>query len=246
MRVVTKTIWLPKEGNTDEEYEDAASPRDPVDVVADSFKCAVADGATETSFSGLWAQLLVAGYIDDLEMADLQKKWKESISGKQLSWYAEEKAQSGAFATLIGLSVQDGKNGNGGTWESEAIGDSCLMHVRGSEVLSAFPLTKSEEFNSSPYLLSSNEQNNEKVADKFVTVGGEWLPGDNFYLLTDAIARWAFKRQEEYADAAVWLSSMSDKDALAAFAEVQRHVVDSEMRPMMRNDDVTLMRISLE
>jgi hypothetical protein len=62
MHVVTEAFWLPKAGNTLEEYEDAFWPRKSMDRSLSMFRCAVADGATETSFSRVWAQTLVRAY----------------------------------------------------------------------------------------------------------------------------------------------------------------------------------------
>ena len=62
MRVHYAAYWLPKEGSREDEYEDAFAPAQAADDAPSEFLCAVADGATETSFSGLWAQLLVEAY----------------------------------------------------------------------------------------------------------------------------------------------------------------------------------------
>jgi hypothetical protein len=244
MKITCDTLWLPKKGNTDEEYEDAAAPVDSVKTETELFKCAVADGATETSFSGLWAKLLVDGFLSGADRNALRKQWQESVSGKKLPWYAEEKAESGAYAALVCLTLKDNKSG--GTWESEAIGDSCLIQIRQSEWLIKFPLTKSSEFNSSPALLSSNPEDGKDHGEKFVRCNGDWKHGDIFYLLSDAIARWTFKRQEEHGDAAFYLQGMKKKSDLVEFAKVQRELTDEETRPLMRNDDVTLMRVIVE
>jgi hypothetical protein len=245
MRIVTTTFWLPKKGNSNEEYEDAAFPVEPVECQTDKFRCAVADGATETSFSGLWAKLLVTGYVDQLERSHLKKLWMDSVETKQLAWYAEQKAESGAYAALVGLTITCAKKGKaGGTWESEAIGDSCLFLVRDGKLIESFPLSESEQFNSNPFLLSSN-LNDEETPEMFVTKSGAWQDGDSFYLLTDAIARWTCKREEEHGDAANWLAGLKEADQVAEFVDVQRGLMDSESRPLMRNDDVTLMRINV-
>jgi hypothetical protein len=245
MKVVCQTLWLPKRGNSEEEYEDAAAPAEPLSEDTDEFRCAVADGATETSFSRLWAQLLVDGFVANTDCEELKAKWHESIADKPLPWYAEQKAESGAYAALVGLTIKQVKR-SGGTWKAEAIGDSCLIHVRGSDVLERFPLKHSDEFNSTPALLSSNEDDGLEHDEEFTFIEGEWRKGDIFYLLSDAIARWVYKRQEDYSDAAFWLKSMKSQNDLKEFVDVQRELMDAESRPLMRNDDVTLMRVTLE
>lgn len=246
MRIVCRTLWLPKKGNTQEEYEDAASPLDDVEEESSTFKCAVADGATETSFSGFWAKLLADGYVSGANRDELKVRWQDSLETKELPWYAEQKAESGAFAALLGLSLQDGESGDSGTWEAEAVGDCCLFLVRDGNVIEKFPLNESEQFNSSPVLLSSNNDEAAAEAEKQVLKAtGEWKRGDVFYLMTDAIARWSYKRQEEYGDVSHWLKSMSSQKELEEFTEVQRTITDAENRPLMRNDDVTLMTLQI-
>ena len=55
MHITGTTLCLPKDGNTKAEYEDAAYPGNEINYYGELFRCAVADGATETSFSRLWA-----------------------------------------------------------------------------------------------------------------------------------------------------------------------------------------------
>src|SRR5712664_4061192 len=108
MHVVAQAFWLPKAGNTLEEYEDAYWPERPVDQKTDAFSFAVADGATETSFSDVWAKMLVRAYcqrqLSDKKLSKslprLQSTWLKLVSGKPLPWYAEEKLRSGAFSSL--------------------------------------------------------------------------------------------------------------------------------------------------
>src|SRR4051794_1946930 len=126
MLVTCTTLWLPKDGNAQEEYEDAAYPLSFSGTDREQeFRCAVADGATETSFSGLWANLLVRGYVDEEPLEESRKKWQEAIPTANQPWYVEEKAQAGAYSALVGLSVQAN-----GTWSSAAVGDSCLIQIR--------------------------------------------------------------------------------------------------------------------
>src|SRR5438270_10528537 len=98
MRIRAQSYWLPKEGNATEDYEDAAWPVR-MDRDARVFRCAVADGATETSFSGEWARLLVRAYTRgwlsgsgwDEGLATAQWAWREAVGDLPRAWYAEEK-----------------------------------------------------------------------------------------------------------------------------------------------------------
>ena len=170
MEIVAREFSLPKDGNSETENEDASA--------VDKSRFAVADGATETSFSGPWAKQLVRAFtkgrlsvpIAIKELEPLQRRWWQNIvyrtSGaeaepgtrarRSLPWYAEEKAKDGAFAAFIGLELSNENSGPGGenSWQATAVGDSCLIHVRGNEILEKFPVTDSASFNNHPNLLS--------------------------------------------------------------------------------------------
>lgn len=110
MRARVRTQWLPKRGNHPHEYEDAFRPTT-CDRDAVVLRCAVADGATETSFSGLWANQLVAAYCRgqlgprrwETTLERLQLRWKDAVDSRELPWYAEEKARAGAFSAIVGI-----------------------------------------------------------------------------------------------------------------------------------------------
>jgi len=63
MRLHARPYRLPKAGNSEAEYEDACLTRAPVDRVVRIFCVSIAEGATETSFSGLWAEMLVHAFV---------------------------------------------------------------------------------------------------------------------------------------------------------------------------------------
>src|SRR2546422_7087812 len=112
MHLFAQGFFLPKAGNSHEEYEDAFWPQERIDLHTPAFRCAVADGATETSFSGLWAQMLVRAYCKGelsrkrQDLSRLQRNWLKFVSGRPLPWYAEEKLRSGAFSSIVGLALK--------------------------------------------------------------------------------------------------------------------------------------------
>ncbi len=244
MKVLTKTFWLPKRGNSTDEYEDAAWPLEPTELECAEFKCAVSDGATEASFSARWAQLLVKGFSEQAELKDLSEKWSSEIKDLDLPWYAQEKAESGAFATLTCLKITDSGT-TGGTWWSKAIGDSCFLHIRNETLLDSFPMTDAESFNNSPVLLCSNLDRHEDTESMFCEKQGSWLNGDRFLLLTDAVAAWFFKKHDKSGDALKTLLAINDQDALLELVNQARDDHDEEGRPYMRNDDVTIVHVEV-
>ena len=109
LRVSTRAFHVHKRGGTEQEYEDAFYPDEFADEVG-AFRCAVADGASESAFADIWAQLLVRGFgTRKMRIADLQAHWQKTVGSKRLPWFLEKKARRGAFAAFVGLSIR----GNG-------------------------------------------------------------------------------------------------------------------------------------
>jgi len=251
MHILAEIFWLPKAGNSLEEYEDAYWPERQLDRDVQRFSFAVADGATETSFSGLWAKMLVRAYckghlgVKKLPqfLPRLRHTWFKELSTKSLPWYAEEKLRSGAFSSLLGLTVEAPRNGSrAARWQAVAIGDSCLFQVRGGDLITAFPLTHSGQFNSRPILLSSNSDSSNHSVENLIHAEGVWETEDAFYLMTDALACWFFETVERGEKPWKILRGLETSDQVAPFS-----VWITELRntKAIRNDDVTLFRINV-
>lgn len=248
MLLSARQYSAPKAGSTDEEYEDAYYPLDSVDGEKEFFSFAVADGATETSYSKVWAQLLVESYCHGQlaepnlaeEILNLQIKWNELVGSRPLPWYAEEKIREGAFSSLLGLTIKQEFNlpvAAEGTWEAIAIGDSCLFQVRDDELLSKFPLENSEQFNSRPALVSTNPIYNGNLEKYILSVEGDWKTGDEFYLLTDAIACWFLKKVEDGGKP--WKIKYKDPGRFV------NQINNLRKKGSLRNDDVTMIHVEL-
>ena len=109
MQVDSKGFHAPKQGNAEEEYEDAFFPESCVTREMTEFRCAVADGASESAFAGLWAQLLVRSFgRRRLRLARLRQLWQRMVKGRPLPWYLEKKINNGAHAAFVGLVIRDG------------------------------------------------------------------------------------------------------------------------------------------
>lgn len=237
MQIDFKAFWLQKAGNAREEYEDAFAPTLPLQADYDEFRCAVADGATETSFSGLWAQILVNAYIDQqmtsAEQASLDAlaaRWRSQIAErtahKPLPWYALEKLEKGAFSSLLGLAIQAD-----GEWRAHCVGDSCLFHVRPKQAIRAFPYHTADEFNNHPALLSTDGN----ASFEALTTRGRWRDGDYFLLMTDALAHFFLSQRRLRGKIAADVLDQAGFEALVSAARGDR---------ICKNDDVTLVKIT--
>lgn len=252
MHVFAQPFWAPKQGNEDSEYEDAFWPRKSIEQRATCFRCAVADGATETSYSGIWAKQLVrywckncpATGFDPDRFRSLQQRWSTIVRKRPLPWYAEENIRRGAFAAILGLVLYDDvdREGSGPHWQAIAVGDSCLVQMRDEEVLVRFPLADSAAFTNRPHLLSSNPAHTSRIVDHVRNMHGTWQAGDAFYLMTDALACW-FMREDEKGRAP-WrvFRDLNTSDEVKPFRE---WVEVLRKEGAMRNDDVTLLRVDI-
>ena len=71
--VYWQAFRLPKRGHSADEYEDAYAANPYVG------RFAVADGASESSFAALWAQLLVNGFTRPAEKPDPDGGWLQTL-----------------------------------------------------------------------------------------------------------------------------------------------------------------------
>jgi len=242
--------WLPKAGNRDDEYEDACWPNHAVTTSQPVVRCAVADGATESSFAGLWARQLVAAYAAT-DTADWlttdwlttlpqeQARWQAQVAARTLPWYAEAKARSGAFAALLGVTIAHDPDDDEWTWQASAIGDCALFHVRSERLLTSFPATTTAFFTSRPLLIPSVPNQFAALDEHIQQARGDSQPGDTLYLTTDALGQWLLQQVEQ--GATPWRAV---ETALAGRKRgFRRWIAGLRSQGQLRNDDVTLLRI---
>jgi len=258
MRLFAQAFWLPKAGNKPAEYEDAFAPKRLItgeldEYEGESYHCAIADGATETSFAAPWAKLLTRAYAQDrlhpdhrlaTELPRLQKCWKRLVSRRPLPWYAEAKANLGAFASLLGLSLslQDSDAGQIRRFETFAVGDSCIFQVRDDKIRYRSPLLTSDQFTQRPVLFSSLAEKNEMAFKAVCVQAGEWHTHDCFLLMTDALACWFLRAYEQGETPWRMLRDLGTCDGRQSFAD---WVSELRTNGSLKNDDVTLLRVDL-
>lgn len=243
MHLLVSTFWCPKDGSSDEQYEDAYAPSDGTYPVGDRFRAAVADGATEGYLSGEWAASLTAAWIElpkapparvvgqaRTDFASRLGKYRarRAEEGRPLAWYEESKLDDGAFATFAGVTIT-----SEGEVFSAAIGDSCVLHIRSNRIRHSFPLRTPAEFGLDPQLIASTgrlrglRMHHERV-----------LPGDTIMLCTDAFAHLMLS-------AAASHRTLPPLPAAGLHDEFRAWVADLRGAGRLRNDDTTLLRISV-
>jgi len=232
MHIIAESFWLPKQGHTPQQYEDAYYPLGDVNQTLPRFRCAVADGATEASFADKWAQLLVKGYCEhdnlQLQLPKLQQQWYQHVKNIPLPWYAEAKLSKGAFATLIGLTLYSNQ-----LCQALAMGDSCLFHLQQTHQLRCFPLTDSQQFDNQPPLLASADTQSLNQCVHLETI---WQPGDEFYLMTDALAYWFLSAYEQHHQPWQQIQQLTQKSFKSWIAQLRAE-------QQIANDDVTVLRV---
>ena len=235
--LVWHAFHLPKEGNTEKEYEDAFAG----DPAAGRF--AIADGATESAFAGPWAAQLAQGYVNQVGpwatwMPAAREQWRADHANPESPWYAEAKLEEGAYATLLGVrfTARDHKGRCG--WTARAVGDSCLFHIRDQKVYRRFPLRRAKEFTNRPHLICSNRERGYTWREGHRRARGRWRPDDQLLLMTDALAQWFLLAYEAGHKPWKKLQRIEDAADFAAFIARLRG------KRKIRNDDVTLLRIA--
>jgi hypothetical protein len=237
-----RQLLLPKLGQEASECEDAIA------IDTQTFRFAVADGATEAFAARRWAERLAQNWVRNESTLTVEefREWvategrelQDSWNGLTLSWYAEEKARTGSFAAFVGVEL-DLKT-DSPSWKAIALGDACLLHCRRGTLLKSLPLSRAENFNSAPVLVASNSCLHDASMQSLVIDSGSCQNGDVLLLMSDAAAAWCLQRLEN-GDSAVeeFLGANGDE-------ELNRFFDDERSAGRIRNDDLAIVRIELQ
>ena len=256
MRSVVSSFWLPRHGNPVEHYEDAFCPRRSGARRGSRLRLAVADGASESMLSGLWADLLVRtwcrsrrrgmGEVVAAAMSAWHATLEDYLEGRRaerrpIQWFEQPGLDRGAHATLLGVELDRSPSGEG-RWTAESLGDSCLFQVRHDDLVTAFPLEDAASFTNTPALVPTQRGQLDHVIAALGRAQGACRDGDVLFLATDALAAWFLAAAR--AGEAPWreLAGIACDDGgsgFAAWAAKQRRA------GAMRNDDVTLVRVEV-
>ncbi len=251
-----RTFWAPKDGNSEEEYEDAFYPEHLHERKGHILRFAVADGASEGMLSGPWAKILVRAFCRASQRpnrssarqivaraCDSWEIWKAAYLrkrqevGRPVQWWEEQGLSTGPFSTLLGAAFLLREGSDSGRWDAVAMGDSCLFGVNGSKLAVRFPVESASHFSSRPVLISSDPVRNAPYLDRISQTGGTFVKDDLFFLMTDALAAWFLRRAEAGEKPWEELDGLTAAGDDTLFYELVRSLRKSGS---MRNDDVTL------
>ncbi|MGP6293853.1 hypothetical protein [Caldiplasma sukawensis] len=222
-----------KLGNTPEENEDAYSYSDE--------SIAVADGASDSIFSGLWAKSLVDEFVDgnyDLEYTDNKVKflqnardrWFNGIKWDELKWNVKNKAITGSYATFISCRFEGEKI------KIFSVGDSCFIGIMEKQLYS-FPIQDSKAFGITPRLLWSGygrplDNREYKQRSDFVSVEFNKNQFSEFMLSTDALSNYVI------SNGVKGFQKVKENYNMKNFFDQERE------KGRIKNDDLTAVIIS--
>ena len=240
MFTVTRALYAPKDGNTDDQYEDAFAVC--ASALPHRLTVAVSDGASSAGYAREWANGLVAAFASDdpfpnddapffERVQTLGQAWRGEVSGGATSWYAQEKLASGSAATLLHVRL----DGAAKTLQMACVGDVCLFLVRNDKLRFGFPVARAKGFSNHPDLLSTEELGTRRApyVHRFATT---IEPGDRFFLLTDAVAHYFLARFETRRERP-WHGLPQTQADLSPWLQQKRDAGE------MKNDDVTVLEI---
>jgi hypothetical protein len=243
---------LQKNGNQISENEDKYAPTlsNGAYFHTKEFRCAISDGATESSFSQIWADHLVNEYINakfhDSSgfIADAKRKWNGDVSRIEHTWASQEKIKNGSFATLVGFNINADDRENiyplGGKWKAIGIGDSCLFQFREEKSIQIIPIQNLSDFHNRPALLGTGLAT-EKYSENIFY--GYWKSGDDFFLMTDALAEWAISNMRFGKNVSgILKDKLTRKSRENLFSE---WINTLRFRHEIKNDDTTVIWVKV-
>lgn len=247
---IIQAYTVPKRGHNASENEDAVA------FDAREGWVAIADGATEASYSREWAEILarsgpeaapttVKDRVLDLLLPmrrlhtvveDLQQRWYDTVPWARLEvlgWLFVEKAQQGALATFLTLKLEGQK------WNAIGVGDCNLFVVEESgDIRVSYPARSFEEFGTSPSLMPSIPGPAVKTALASVwRKTGKWRNDEKIIMCTDAVAAYLLEKGQRGRTVWKTLFGMGSCEDFADWVEQARN-------NGMRNDDSTVVIVS--
>jgi hypothetical protein len=233
---------IPKNYDKPHENEDYYN----IDVINQTLRVALSDGATISYDSKNWAKNLVdcfmkKGFILNKSMNKLIKSYYSNrFDFENLTLFQKRGLRFGSYATILGLEYNPISN----FIQVLSIGDSVAVFLDNYELIDSFPYSLSSEFSKNPRLLSAKKHYNyffsrSKEYGKFYRVWNlESVYCPIVLCMTDALAEWAFKSYES-GNRGVWreLGTINSMKDFKSFIDIKRS------EKSIKIDDTTLICI---
>ncbi len=214
-------------------------------------KFAIADGASSSIFSDIWARSLTQAAMDENISLDgspesllsnimkaARTKWYGGIQWTALPWFLRNKSVSGSHSTL--LLMQTWPLASSYRYSAVAVGDTCMFVLKDQKVEDSFPLKNYTEFGTTPSLIWSGKgspipENVRMALPKYSSRSGTIDRGSTVILATDAVSKWILEHgtQQEI------LETMGNDHAMKAL--ISREINAKRMR----NDDTAIIVINI-
>lgn len=246
-RIRAGTLWEPKDLARRHEWEDGAS------LSTEAGHFAVADGASEAFDAREWALALTTAHRQSPpEQNATSQEWSKWFSARAAefdarnspanldadedAWLYSGHGARAPYATFLGVRLVWLTSGQL-VYQAHAVGDACLFHVRGHQLVSSWPLRDIAEFGTHPALVCGSPSGPAVREQDILTASQELFRGDVLLLGSDAISKWMIQFR---ASRRTWRFVKS----------IQRHgfqefVTGSRQRGQLDPDDVTLTRIRI-
>ena len=253
----------PKEGEMIDKCEDVVS------MHQNRRRFAVSDGATTASYSAEWARALCRHAVespppalrgagcelseeDVTEDAGRLRLWLE----RALEYWTPEvpwerlvrpavfnKAKEGSGASLAGIELLDARADEGVRFRAWALGDSCVIQLRGNQVFSSKPMDTSARFSHVPTLLMTAPGYEAKYVRFWQSWESVLAPGDLVLLGTDALCEYILRTFESGGGGEIlaWLNDLSSDSGLDGWGRFEDFVGARRKDGQMKNDDVGLI-----
>ncbi|MFM6266789.1 MAG: hypothetical protein ACKPFA_09840, partial [Dolichospermum sp.] len=257
------SIELIFSGRTHKENESINDCQDYFQVNLENNCFAIADGASQSFYPSIWAELLVNHFCKNPDIN--QNNWQDWLQAIQGKWSQDVKqrvtkaksdnspvwitngnllnALVAATSTFIGLQFI------GDQVKGSIVGDSCLFIVEGDQLskkyqlIQTYLLNKSTDFNDSPGYFASYNKDNKFIPHDFkILLSHKKSPKNIYFILaTDALSKYIFKCTENQDNIFETLLSISSQETFEGFVESARNSDNIKMN----NDDVTLLILSI-
>jgi len=205
---------------------------------------ALSDGASVAFNSQIWSKILTRQFVKDTFINDdwILKAKKVfhryhqiyHFKGNSIPWNVIESYENGSYATLLGLEITENNN-----IKIISIGDTIAVRIYKDKFVSSFPIDKFEDFDSYPFLISTDISYNKYIDKNFIAkYTTEWKCHSStlILLMTDALGYWFLSDKEKGLKKVQLLFKAKNQEK--AFKEF---VFNERKKGKMKLDDSTLI-----